>query len=118
MPKRMIHLFCGLLAVASLAVGPSVASGDPAPTAEAAGDGGGNYDHYPPQSNWGHDWWHHDGGYRHWHGWNDGDGYFGGHAWDNGGAYGAGKRVRVITAGRVSHVMVAAKRLRGSRCQS
>jgi hypothetical protein len=122
MTKRMIALLGGVLVVGTLALGSlgaSMASGDPAPTAEAAGTGGGCYDHYPPYSRWGHDWWNHDGSGRHWHGWTDGDSYFGGRAWDRGcGAYGAGKRAGAATGGHLSHVMVAVKRLRGSRCQS
>lgn len=118
MPKRMLQLLGGLLAVASLAVGPSAASGDTGGTAKAAGNGG-CYDNHPPYSHWGQDWWDRDGGGRYWNGWGDGDGsYFDGRSYDNGcGRYGYGRSVPATAAGRVVRVMVAAKRLRGPQCQ-
>jgi hypothetical protein len=116
MPKRMLKVFGGLLAVAALIVAPSAASGDSAPTAKISGNG--NSDQYPPSSQWGNGWWGPDGnGGRNWQGWGDGNGYFDGSSSDrggNGGQHGNAAR----PAGKVDRVMVAVKRLRGGgRCQ-
>ena len=96
-----------------------MASGDPAPTAKDAGNGGGCNDQYPPDSNWGNDWWNRDGDGRYWNGWGDGNGYFDGSSSDSGcGGYGSAAGAQAAAAGKVSRVMVAAKRLRGPRCQT
>jgi hypothetical protein len=111
MPKRMLQLLGGFLAVAIFAAGLSVASGDPSATAKVAGNPGCN-DHYAPYSRWGNDWWDRDGQGRYWNGWGDGNGYFDGRSYDRGCGGGYGNAARVVAAGKVARVMVAAKRLR------
>jgi hypothetical protein len=122
MIKRIGHSLGWLLAAALLAVGPSVASGSP--TAHTAGSGGGGNggcnDNWPPSSNWGNGWWGHDGQGSYWNGWGDGNGYFNGHASDSNGCGGNGGHSMVAGAaatGKVARVMVAVKRLDGSKCQ-
>jgi hypothetical protein len=101
MPKRLLHLICGLVTIGALAA---------IPTAATAGTPSNCDDHYPPYSRWGHGWYGHDRDGRYWRGWDDGDGYFGGRSWD--GYCNAADRL-----GKVDRVMVAVQRLRGERCQ-
>ena len=111
MPKRMLQLVVGLLAVGALTVVPTAASAGASPTAMLSGNGSGCQDNWGPQSNWGNGNWYGDN--NHWGGWGDGDGYFGGYSRDrdcNG--YGS-----TATAARVARVKVAVQRLRGSQCQ-
>ena len=113
MPVRMLQLLGVLLVVAALGVAPSMATTDTSPRAKTADnecDGNG------PWSNWGHDWYGHDGNGRYWRGWGDNDGYFDGHA-DYGNCGGYGSSAQSAAAGRVARVMVAVKRLRPSGCQ-
>jgi len=113
MPKRMLQLIGGLLAVAALAVAPTAAIGDDSSTASISGGGSGCEDNWDPRSRWGNGWYGNDDNGRYWRGWGDGDGYFGGRSSDqdcNGNSSNA-------TAARVGRVMVAAQRLRGSQCQ-
>jgi hypothetical protein len=113
MSKRVLQLLGGAVAVAILAVGLSVAGADPSATAKVAGVPGCD-DNYPPYSRWGGDWWGRDGDGRYWNGWGDGNGYFDGRSYDRG-CRGYGNAP--AAAGKVDRVMVAAKRLRGDRCQ-
>jgi hypothetical protein len=110
MPKRMLQLVCGLLAVGALAVAPTAATADASSTAKLSGSGGCQ-DNWHPYSGWGNGNWY--GAHNYWGGWGDGDGYFGGYSRDrdcNG--YGS-----TATAARVGRVKVAVQRLRGSQCQ-
>jgi len=110
MTKRMLQLLGALLVVAAIAVLPSAASSATDATARASGDpGGGCYDHNPPYSRWGHNWWHNDGDGRYWHGWGDGDGYFGGSAYDNG--------CDALHPGTVARVKVAVAKMRDGKCR-
>jgi hypothetical protein len=113
MPLRILQLLAGVLALAALAVGPSTASGDPAPSAKAAG-GGNSCDHYSPWSRWGHEWWDRDRDGRYWNGWGDGDGYFDGSSYDRGCYGGYGDSAQSAARGRVARVMVAVKRVRAN----
>ena len=111
MPKRILQLIGGLLAVGALAVAPTAATADASSTAKVSGGGSGCQDYWEPQSRWGNGNWY--GHNNNWGGWGDGDGYFGGRSWDqdcNG--YGS-----TATAARVARVMVSVQRLRGSQCQ-
>jgi hypothetical protein len=113
MPVRLLQLLGALVVIAALGVAPSMATTNTAPRAKAAD---GDCDNNGPWSNWGHDWYGHDGNGRYWRGWDDGDGYFNGHAYyGNCGRYGSA--ARSAAAGRVARVMVAVKRLRSSGCQ-
>lgn len=115
MPRKVLTLLGGALAVAILVAGASVASGSAAPAGKAAGF---NCDRYDPYSDWGHDWWGRDGDGRYWHGWNDGNGYFDGSAYDRGcGGDSSSAGTAAMAPGRVDRVMVAAKRVRRSGCQ-
>ena len=113
MPKRMLQLVGGLLAVGALAVAPAAATADASSTATLSGGGSGCQDNYDPQSNWGNGWYGNDGNGSYWRGWGDGDGYFGGNSWDQG----CNGSSSSATAARVGRVMVAVQRLRGSKCQ-
>ena len=111
MPKRMLQLLGGLLAVGALAIAPAAATADAPSTAKLSG-GGGCEDNWDPQSSWGNGSWNGDN--NNWGGWGDGDGNFGGQSWDqdcNGNS-------STATAARVGRVNVAVQRLRGSgQCQ-
>ena len=110
MPRRMLHLLGALLAVAAIVAVPSAASGATHPTAKASGDsGGGCNDNNPPQSGWGHNWWHNGGGNRYWNGWGDGNGYFGGSSYDNG--------CDALHTGKVARVKVAVAKMGDGNCQ-
>jgi hypothetical protein len=124
MTKHIGHSLGWLFAAAILAFGPAVAVGAPTPHAQSAGSGGGGNggcnDHYPPSSNWGNGWWGRDGQGSYWNGWGNGNGYFDGHASDNNGC-GNGQSssaARAARAGKVARVMVAVKRVNGSKCQN
>jgi hypothetical protein len=111
MPKRMLHLVGGLLAVGALAVAPTAAIADAPSTARLSGTGSGCQDNWDPQSSWGNGSWNGDN--NSWGGWGDGNGNFGGQSWDrdcNGNS-------RSATAARVARVDVAVQRLLGSQCQ-
>jgi hypothetical protein len=118
MPKRAFQILAAVLVVAVLGVATSVAPSSASSSTASASTllGYPHCDDDGPWSRWSHDWWHHRDGYRYWHGWGDGDGYFGGHSY-YGGCPGFGSVAQGAQAARVDHVMVAAKRLRGSRCQ-
>jgi hypothetical protein len=109
MPKRMLQLVGGLLAVGALAVAPTAATADASSPAKLSG--GGCEDNWGPQSRWGNGSWNGDN--NDWGGWGDGDGNFGGQSWDQD-CNGNGSNA---TAARVGRVMVAVQRLRGSHCQ-
>lgn len=113
MPVRMLQLLGVMLVVAAVSVAPAMATTGTSPSANAAGNGcNGN----GPWSNWGHNWYGHDGDGRYWQGWGDGDGYFDGQSdYGNCGAYGSGAGSAAV--GKVARVMVAVKRLRPSGCQ-
>jgi hypothetical protein len=110
----------GVLAVVVMAMGTSVASAHPGVTAKLAGNGSsGNNDNNPPSSGWGNGWWGNDNNGRYWNGWGNGNGYFDGHSCDgcsNGSS--SGSSAQAAAESGVARVMVAVKRLRGSRCQS
>jgi hypothetical protein len=112
MPVRMLQLLGALLVVAALGVAPSMATTGASQRAKAADN---DCDSNGPWSNWGHNWYGHDGNGRYWRGWGDGNGYFDGHA--DYGNCGHGSAARSAAAGRVDRVMVAVKRLRPSGCQ-
>ena len=114
MTRRSLQLLGAALVVATLAAIPSMATSSSAPpTARAADD---DCDNHGPWSRWGDGWYGHDNDGRYWN-YGDGRGYFDGHAyWGNCGRF--GKVAGSAGAGRVVHVQVAAKRLRGNdRCQ-
>jgi hypothetical protein len=113
MPVRLLQLLGALVVIAALGVAPSMASSH-APVRAKAADS--NCDNNGPWSNWGHNWYGHDGNGRYWRGWGDGDGYFDGHAY-YGNCDGHGSAARSAATGRVARVMVAVKRLRPSGCQ-
>ena len=116
MPVRMLQLLGVLLVVAAVGVAPSMATTDTSPGAKAAGNGGNGCNDNGPWSNWGHNWYGHDGDGRYWQGWGDGDGYFNGNS-DYGNCGGYGSSAQSAAAGKVARVMVAVKRLRPSGCQ-
>ena len=108
MPKRMLQILAVLLAAGAVSAVPAGASVAGAPIANVSDDC--DNDNYPPYSRFGHGWYGHDGHGDYWRGWGDGNGYFGGSSYDD----------YCNTAdklGKVDRVMVAVKRLRGSRCQ-
>jgi len=112
MPKRMLQLVGGLLAVGALAVAPTAATGDASSTAKVSGGGSGCEDNWDPQSRWGNGSWNGDN--NSWNGWGDGDGNFGGQSWDQDcNANGSSAK-----AARVGRVQVAVKRGLGSQCQN
>jgi hypothetical protein len=111
MPKRMLQLVGGLLAVGALAVAPTAATADAPSTANMSGGGSGCQDNWNPQSSWGNGSWNGDN--NNWGGWGDGNGNFGGQSWDQD-CSGSGS---TATAARVGRVNVAVQRLRGSQCQ-
>jgi hypothetical protein len=113
MPKRMLQLVAGLLAVGALAVAPTAATADASPTAKLSGNGSGCQDNWGPQSGWGHGYWNGDN--NNWGGWGDGDGNFGGYSRDRDCN---GYSSSTATAASIHHVKVAVQRLRGSgQCQ-
>lgn len=73
MTKRIGHSLGWLFAAAILAVGPSVAAGHRAPTAQSSGSGGGGNsgcnDNSPPSFSWGNGWWGRDNQGAYWNGW-------------------------------------------------
>lgn len=114
MPKRMLQLLGGLLAVGALAVALTAATVDASPPAKLSGSGNGNgcQDNWNPQSSWGHGNWNGDN--NNWGGWGDGNGNFGGRSSDQD----CNGYSSTATAARVGRVMVAVQRLRGSgQCQ-
>jgi hypothetical protein len=120
--NRVPRTLGGLCAVAILAVAPSLATGDPAPTARMAGSGGGGgnggcNDNSPPSSQWGNGWWNRDNQGSYWNGWGDGNGSFDGQAHDSGCGGSSSSAATAARAGKVDHVMVAVDRVNGSRCQ-
>jgi hypothetical protein len=120
MSQRILPMLGALLALAIMAVGPSLAMAHPGPAATAAGGAGANNwnDYNSPYSGWGGDWWDHDHRGNYWNGWGDGNGYFDGSSCDGCSGSSSASSAQATTESGVARVMVAVKRLRRSGCQN